>query len=93
MNRRQLAQAKAMNRKALEAYAKLGRPAPNCVEIRDWGPLDRTLPNEKLLPKRHQIECGTHAGLKQHRRLKEKPCRACLEFRNIANRKGGGRAT
>lgn len=90
MNRRQIAEANRMNKQALKLYARLGR-TPRCADIRDWGPLDRTLPNEQLLPKQWPAECGTESGWKRHRVAGEQPCAACLEAHNSRYRKGGGR--
>lgn len=89
MNRRSLAIARAMNRKALEAYARLGI-TPDVVEVRDWGDLRRTQPGEVLLPRRFQAECGDWSGIKRHQRLGEPVCGACRAFKATQNRAGTG---
>lgn len=90
MNRREQALARSMNRLALEHYARLGI-TPRVAEVRDWGDLRRTYPNEKLLPKRMPAECGTASGYYRHRRRDEPACAACKEAYMVQRRNGGGR--
>jgi len=37
--------------------------------------------------RRREARCGTEPGVKRHRRLGEKPCRACQDAKNAANRR------
>ena len=89
MNRRHTALARRMNAAALAAYEQLGR-TPLVVDVRDWGDLWRTMPNEPLLPRRDPAECGTPGGYARHLRAGEKACVACLDAHAEANSSGTG---
>ena len=82
-NRRE---AERMNRVALRLFADLGRSV-NCAPLRDWGDLRRTYPNERLMPKQFDVECGTDSGYYLHRKNGSQPCLACRQAHNLSTQR------
>lgn len=84
MSDKKFPSAEEQNRRAIEAYERLGGEVPKFGPARDWGDLRKTLPGEALLDDRPP--CGTTAGYSRHKRVGES-CPQCLEAHAEAGRR------